>query len=490
MGKKWVMGFLFCLVVAGFFSTYKLTESPRTWFDEGIFLQIARNFLPSHTYALRASPTKLVPAGVVSTIGFPLIAPLSISFALFGVGILQARIIMVGYVLLLVFTAFVFTKTAWNKRNAFWATLLIATHAPVYGNGKNVLGEVPGLVFFFLFLFFLHRLTQKGRSKPWPWLWTGLAGGIFVATKSSFILLVPVLLIACLLFRKQLVQEWRFALLGAIAFVTPILLNLVIQFGISPDIFTSYLRYGSLPGLQALTGLTLPQLVLKNILSFFQQSTPAYVLITLLVWLASLGLRRKQKENIPLHEYVSLGFVLLSVAYFLKMPGVFRYLFVAQVVALPYFVAALFSLIQKLPSHWLKQKHTQMGGRIALAILVLFQGYQVLFSSWVAKAYDETRSRELAAYFQTIDPATHVFFYHATEAVTFLQSENYSQYFQILYYNDAFGKDQLGELQKGVPDVVIVAADLESEALPSLQAYQKTSELDGGSYLIFERMQP
>jgi 4-amino-4-deoxy-L-arabinose transferase-like glycosyltransferase len=324
MQKKWAIGLIFCLLIAGFFSTYKLSESPRTWFDEGIFLQIARNVPLSHGYTLRISPTELVPAGVLSTIGFPLVGPLSASFSLFGIGLLQARIVMVAYILLMVSMAFFFTKRAWDSRHAVWATLLIATHAPVYGNGKNVLGEVPGLFYFFLFVFLLTKLERETKPKTTLWIATGLAAGLFIATKSSFILLVPVLGLALLLLRKRFTFRWPDLALAIGALVLPIALNMVIQFGFSSDIFTSFASYGSLPGLQKITGLTLFGLVHKNLLSFFQQATPAYLLVTLLTWFTAVCVRWKRKSPLPLHEYVSLGFVLLSVAYFLKMPGVFR----------------------------------------------------------------------------------------------------------------------------------------------------------------------
>lgn len=487
MGKKWVIGLIFCLLITGFFSTYKLSESPRTWFDEGIFLQIARNVPLSHGYTLRVSPTELVPAGVLSTSGFPLVGPLSASFALFGIGLLQARIVMVAYILLMVAMAFFFTQRAWDTRHAWWATLLIATHPPVYGNGKNVLGEVPGLFYFFLFLFLLTKLERETKPKTALWIATGLAAGLFIATKSSFILLVPVLGLTFLLLRKRLAFRWYDLALALGALVLPIAVNLVIQFGFSSEIFTSFARYGSLPGLQKITGLTLPGLVLKNLLSFFQQATPAYLLVTLTVWVSSACVRWKRRSQLPLHEYLSLGFVLLSVAYFLKMPGVFRYLFVAQVITFPYFVNACFILIPSQLGPWLAKRRMEAALTVGLVLLILFQGYQVLFRSWVAKAYNETRTSELAAYFAALEPNQHVFFYHATEAVTFFKGENYSQYFQLLYYDDAVGKSELLQLQKSVPDVVIVAEALEAEARPWLGNYQKRASLDQGSYLIFER---
>ncbi len=481
----WMFGLVFCLLIAGVFSTYKLSESPKTWFDEGIFLQIARNFSSAGTFALRASPTALVPAGVLATVGFPVLLPISASFWLFGVGLLQARAVMVGFILLMVAAAFIFTRTAWGTRIALFSTLLIATHAPVYGNGKNVLGEVPGLFFFFVFLGLLDRLERQQFASRSLWIGTGFAAGMFLATKPSFFLLLPVLAVGFLLLRQRTRLNGRNIACGVIACVLPVLANLVIQFGWTSEIFTSFASYARTSGIEKLTGLTLPALIQKNLLLFVQESTPIYLLGTCLVWLAWTIVRLRRRTRLPLHEWIALGFAGMTVAYFLKMPGFFRYLFVAQIIAFPYAVAACFEL--RVLLSWLKQR---VGSGVLvgfLAGIILFQTYQVMCASWVAGYYQSTRSSELAAYGAGLDPAKHVFLYHTTEVATFLKRENYSQYFDILYYDDAFGKTELVHLQNGVPDVVIVAGASEQAAHPLLGKYEKTHTLNEGNYVIFER---
>ncbi len=487
MQYRRVLGLFFCLIITGLFATYKLLESPGTWFDEGIFIQLARNLSTHHAYVLRESPTQVVSAGVLATVGFPVIAPVSLNFRLFGVGLLQARTVMVIYILLMISALYLFAYSVWGFRAAMWTTLIVASHAPVYGNGKNVLGEVPGLFFFFVLLYLLSRLERRKDATRALWIGVGLTAGTFMATKPNFVLLLPVMGAMLILQRKRLALSWDKLVCGLVALAIPIGVNLLLQFGLTTSILSSLRSYAHMPGLQQLTGLTLTGLIQKNALLFIQQSTPAYLLLTAAIWIAYVGVRYRRKISIPLHELIALGFVAVTVAYFLKMPGFFRYLFVAQVITFPYFVVSCLQLVPSFTTSWLTKRKLNLVLVTVLTIMIMFQSYQVLFSSWVAGHYQSTRSKELTAYFQQLDPSKHVFFYHAPEAVTFFPHENYSQYFKLLYYNDAFGKTQLTSLHGGAPDIVILANSLEMEAQGLLEQYKTNRTIDQGRYIIFER---
>ncbi len=463
-------------------------ESPKTGFDEGLFIQIARNLLTHHSYVLRASPTQVVPAGVLATVGLPVMVPISLSFHVFGIGLLQARVVMVIYILLMVTTLYLFAYSVWGFRAAMWGTLLVATHAPVYGNGKNVLGEVPGLFFFFLFLYFLFCLERKERPARAEWMGVGLAAGMFVATKPTFILILPVVFGAFVLLRKRMRMDWKNILLAIVALVIPIGANFLLQFGCSfSAIMNGFRSYSNLPGLQQYTGLTLPALIQRNAWVFVRQATPAYLFATFCAWAAYVFVRCRRKRPIPLHECIAFVYVVLSIAYFLKTPGFFRYLFVAQAITLPYFAVSCRAVAASFKRSWIKARITQSLLAALFVVMVLFQTYQVLFSSWVAGYYQSTRSKELAEYFQQLDPSTQVFFYHTLEAVTFYKGERYFQYFQLLLYNDAFGKDRLASLEEGVPAVVLMAGDLDAGTQQLLGKYKKDRVINGGQYIVYAR---
>jgi len=475
---RFVVGLVLCLAVAAFFSTYRLTESPKTWFDEGIFLQVARNVLTSHSYVLRESPSTLVPATLYTTVGYPVIGPVAASFAVFGIGILQARAVMVMYILLFIIASYVFAFRVWGVRVALLSTLILATYAPLYGNGKNVLGEIPGAFFLFLILICLARLERKSQT-VWNWIGLGLATGVFVSTKPNFFLLLPVLGAVLLWNYRRLTWSWKSVLAGLLAFLVPVVLYVVTQFGASMSPATIFASYAGMPGLQQVTGLTFGQMVIRNIVLFVTAGTPAYLLVSLGVWVSSLVIRVRRKTIIPLHEIVALGFAFVTVAYFLKMPGFFRYLLVGQLIAFPYLVAACTQLT---PPRFKKSLVPFL-----FVCLVAFQAYQVGFSSFVAGYYPSTRSQELTAYFDALPSSTQVFLFHAPEVATFIHGENYSQYFEVVYFLDAFGKDQLPRLAAGEPDLVIVSVDEKQKADPYLDRYSLQTTLDEGRYLIYGR---
>ena len=44
------------LLLVGFFATYKLSESPSVWYDEGFYVQIASNLSTYGKYGLQLQP--------------------------------------------------------------------------------------------------------------------------------------------------------------------------------------------------------------------------------------------------------------------------------------------------------------------------------------------------------------------------------------------------------------------------------------------------
>ena len=80
------------LVFAGalFCATYRLTESPSVWYDEGIYIQSATNAIQHGKVGFQFSPGTITHISRVS-VGYPLIYPLAIWFKIFGVSVLSAR---------------------------------------------------------------------------------------------------------------------------------------------------------------------------------------------------------------------------------------------------------------------------------------------------------------------------------------------------------------------------------------------------------------
>ena len=131
-----------------FASTYKLIESPSVWYDEGIYVQIATNLANNGLVGMRFSPTEILHVSKF-TVEYPVIYPLAGVFKIFGFSILSARLLMVFFILGLAVARYFLIRKLFGPNLALLSLALLATFPPLYGNGKSVLGETPGLFFVF-----------------------------------------------------------------------------------------------------------------------------------------------------------------------------------------------------------------------------------------------------------------------------------------------------------------------------------------------------
>lgn len=77
----------------------RLGTYPATWFDEGYFTHVARSLAKRGIYGTYTTSAD-VPFDLTISTGPPTIVPVALSFALFGEGLHQARIVIVLYTLL------------------------------------------------------------------------------------------------------------------------------------------------------------------------------------------------------------------------------------------------------------------------------------------------------------------------------------------------------------------------------------------------------
>src|SRR3989344_8675110 len=95
--KREIILLVFLLVIAVFFATYKLTESPGVWYDEGMYMQSAANMKDGYGPNFRFAPNDISPIPTL-TVGFPLIYLLAIVFKIFGTSVLAARSLMIFFI--------------------------------------------------------------------------------------------------------------------------------------------------------------------------------------------------------------------------------------------------------------------------------------------------------------------------------------------------------------------------------------------------------
>lgn len=465
--KKYLpLAFIFCVTL--FFSTYKLTESPKTWMDEGIISQVSKNLADYNKHALQVAPETFESAGVVST-GFPVTFPISLSFKLFGVGILQERAVMVVFIIVLILLVFFYLKRHWGQKTAFWGALLLATFSPLYGHGKNVLGEVPGLVFFFLFLLFVDKIKEN-KNKYINYLMLGVFAGLVFSTKSIFILLLPAWVIVSFfqIYYKKL--EWnKFHLLSIVSFFLVVLIWMLVQF--SGDSLSHILSIYTNP-----YSVGIIESIKQNLYLFVSESQPIYFALALLIWVIASCKRIKNSFEISTSELIALSFSVLVFLAFFRTPGFYRYFFLAQFLSLVYLLPSLNYLFA--PTRLLKYVVLGIVG------LILFHTYQTSLNSWVADSYNGNRSVQISLHTKNISKDKKILFYQVPEFIIFLRSNDYYQYIDITSLIKV-GKVNKSLVSQGFFDQIFVNSSVHTQNPELFKFYTKIDEFD--SYAILKK---
>jgi len=181
--------------------TYRLEEIPPVWFDEGWVMSVARNWaeLGSYTSLNDARP---IPPTMLN-IGLPVVAPITLSFRLFGVGIWQGRLpgvlFTIGALWLLYHLALRLYDRTIARSTIFVAIFMSGSlELHPFFMGRQALGEMPAVFFLLagydsflswrrcpLFLLPLAALfwglSAATKMQVLPFLVVGLAAPIVVA---------------------------------------------------------------------------------------------------------------------------------------------------------------------------------------------------------------------------------------------------------------------------------------------------------------------
>jgi hypothetical protein len=159
-GREIILGLI--ILIAAF---YRLDSAPPLWWDEGWTLSVARNWVNQNHYG-RLLNGQTVQSGLEAA--FPVTATVALSFRIFGEGIIQARLVIVAWMLGTLLLLYYLARALYNRDIAF-ATLAVAVLIPAEHSlhaifmGRQVLGEIPALFFLlagfaFVVFFSAHRM--------------------------------------------------------------------------------------------------------------------------------------------------------------------------------------------------------------------------------------------------------------------------------------------------------------------------------------------
>jgi 4-amino-4-deoxy-L-arabinose transferase-like glycosyltransferase len=198
---------LIALALIGLALTANLTRFPAIWFDEGSHLHVPKTLVRFGVYADYSSEGFRFYGPTVG-VGPTVMLPLAGVFALFGAGLLQARLVMVLFLALSLLVFYKLARQLGSRRYAWVATAMLLTSESVsiIEYGRQVLGEVPALCFLLLGLLMWHPLFSASlrptisnpnllqRIAPYSLWVASLCFGLAAITKQQFFLvLLPTL---------------------------------------------------------------------------------------------------------------------------------------------------------------------------------------------------------------------------------------------------------------------------------------------------------
>ena len=178
--NRWIILLFFTLLVASFIH---LDSAPPLWWDEGWTMNVAKNWVERGLYGQMLDGV-LQPPGLSAA--FPVVASVALSFRLFGVGIWQARLPGVIYMLGAILCIFLLADRLYGRKVA-WTTLILLLlpfneklHPVLLG--RQVLGEMPSLFYLLLGYLFLY---QSLRGKEVWLIPAALVWAIAIRTKAQ-----------------------------------------------------------------------------------------------------------------------------------------------------------------------------------------------------------------------------------------------------------------------------------------------------------------
>lgn len=465
------------LIMTGFFATYKLSESPSVWYDEGFYVQIASNLSDYGEYGMQLRPGEIEPVSKLITVSYPLIYPLALAFKIFGNSIIVARGTMAFFIIGFVLVSYLLARRLFGASYALGSIALLATFAPLYGNGKSVLGEVPGLFFLTLSLLSLERTLSDRNKSTLGFVLAGLFAGLCVSTKPIFLLFAPAAALAIFIrWRKRGLTLMDF-LYFTISATIPLVFWFYVQFGFGESL-VSILSFYANPFQEK----NVYSAIFENLRHFVSDSGPIYLLIMLFVWSTGIILRRRKKIEISSSETAALAFSLLISIGYLKTNGWYRFIFPAQAVSFIYFpksISLLFEFVRGKLKHRTISQSTRFFWVAPVFCFAVLGIYQTMFSSFVAEAYKSDKTAFWENYFKNIPREQTVFFYNVPEVAALDFGGKYYQYISPAGWQ--IGSSGLEAIDSGKVDSVILRTDAFegnegkfSKYRPQMKAYKYT----------------
>ena len=332
---------------------------------------------------------------------------------------------MLIYIFALMVVLYLFTKKRYGFYVAILSLLLLISFSPLYGNGRSVQGEVPGLVFLCLGAFLILFWEESNFKNVKFAMLSCLSFGLSASAKPLYLVVLVLSFIPTFFFWLKKIADKKSLMVFGFGFTIPVILWFFVQFygaGSILDIGSKYLYLASNRG----TEIPMWTTIFANFKKFFTESTPILFSILALTAIAAFSFRlfKKKEKNFSIAECVILSFIIINWLAYLPGTGWYRYFFPAHTLLYLFFPAAVYILAEYASSSFFKKIFLA-----APVLLIVFQFYHLVFLSDTSLIHKRTRNDSLSAALSKIDPNKKVFFNNLSEAIIFLKGDNYGQYF-------------------------------------------------------------
>ncbi|MBN1814616.1 MAG: glycosyltransferase family 39 protein, partial [Anaerolineae bacterium] len=257
---------IIAIVVVLFLVTYNLTKYPRIWYDEASILHVPKALVRFGVYADYSSEG-FRHYGPTISVGPTVMLPIAAAFRLFGVGLLQARLVMALYLLATIYVFYRLSGVLGGRRFALVATiLLVASRGPrLLEFGRPVLGEVPALFFVVAGLWLWFTKWEKAGWKRL--VLVGLLLGLATVTKYQYLLFLGPMLAGSWLLNLvyyRTAPQRTFIIPGIVTGLCLVLWLVVLGLYMGPETVRETLALHRATAANASPGFS-PDLILQNI---------------------------------------------------------------------------------------------------------------------------------------------------------------------------------------------------------------------------------
>jgi 4-amino-4-deoxy-L-arabinose transferase-like glycosyltransferase len=316
-------------------AAYNQPYYPTAWLDEGFALQGAMNLAKYGQYAMRSVEGFRVFDQPLIANGPGVVLPISAAFKLFGIGLLQARLVMVIF---FVITSYVYFRLA-RRLNGILAaciSLFLLLALPEEGfilYGRHALGMIPSLLYFLIGYFFWLNALQHNRLTDAAG--AGLFFGLAMITKGQYLLLIPMFFVVLLI-------DWiydKFSLLKRTLIVfLAMAIVLAFWYGVQLMVLKPEGFLQSLEAIQSSSKVTISAFRISRIPGNIGYLTRSGILLVVIPGWLYVGWLCLQRDVYCVQQLLLLVFVPFWLAWFAFVSvGFYRYSLD------PYIIGALFT---------------------------------------------------------------------------------------------------------------------------------------------------